>query len=320
MVPGAQAQLPGVRLLAGVHRVQRPARHIQYASYPALAAASGSARLVEPFGTDANATGCGLIGCHPSIPDQNHAEREIRAARRSHRHGCCGLLNLWVVRAVPADYELVVTLTLKTGRARALYVKHESCPRWPDDIVHSDEQDDRTCAGRCALSWLVSYDTWSGEPTYATEATVAGGFGDKEPADWYIGVQALAGVNTTFELSASTRPRPEVVVPYRCGRTDAFCPGQQLTIDDVALPNPGDDLTGSTSAAARGYSRAAALLPLLAVLLHAAGGGGRGSWGSGRGRARTRRQLPVPRREGAAWLPAWEPPPAARDRHRGWAS
>jgi hypothetical protein len=196
-------------------------------------------------------------------------EVQVVAPRAANGSGyvCCGVFNLWIVRNLPSDWELVVRMTLTAGRARALYVKRASCPRYPEDI----DPVTYGCAGRCDLASFVRYDTHTGGATYYFSGSAASGFrsdGFLEPAaDWYLGVQALPAEDAEFELVVSSRPRPEVVVQRTCNRNDAFCPQDQKTIEGVTLNKP---LVVITASAAPPRAALHAAAPLAALLLHAA--------------------------------------------------
>jgi len=109
------------------------------------------------------------------------------------------------------------------ARVQALFTKRGSCPSVSD--VLSDRSG---CIGRCEVSWLAHYDTYSGRSTFRQSTSVNGGFApvgiEAFPSDWYVGVQALRDEPAEFSLHLTARPRPPVVQAYACSRLSHFCP------------------------------------------------------------------------------------------------
>ena len=60
---------------------------------------------------------------------------------------CCGGFKYHLVPAVPPHRSLQVEVSVTRGRLRALYLKHASCPRYPDDLIG------RECVGFCVVRW-----------------------------------------------------------------------------------------------------------------------------------------------------------------------
>ena len=60
---------------------------------------------------------------------------------------CCGGFKYHLVPQVPPQRSLQVEVTVTRGRLRALYLKHASCPRYPDDLIGEE------CIGFCVVRW-----------------------------------------------------------------------------------------------------------------------------------------------------------------------
>ena len=50
-----------------------------------------------------------------------------------------------------------VALNVTKGSARALFVKHGSCPRYPDDVQGG------VCTGDCLVRWYTVYEEYDGK-------------------------------------------------------------------------------------------------------------------------------------------------------------
>ncbi len=243
-------------------------------------------------------------------------------------HVCCGQFRYWMLRDVPADVEPIVTVvayepaastaqpswqdhhaahqdwhairdngtahpggadrpvvTTPPGLVQGVFVKRLTCPTRAD----VDQASALGCTGRCAVSWLVRYDTHSGASTHTTSAVARPGFApflqETGRADWYIGVQALRDAPAQFSLLLSSRMRAVRERDFDCGRFNHFCPQQPLEVHNVTL-NAGAG--AATSAAARGAHGPLGLL--LAVccgwVLAARGRGAPWAWSGPRRRAR----------------------------------
>ena len=60
---------------------------------------------------------------------------------------CCGVFKYHLVPQVPPQRSLQVEVKVTRGRLRALYLKHASCPRYPDDLIGEE------CIGFCVVRW-----------------------------------------------------------------------------------------------------------------------------------------------------------------------
>ena len=60
---------------------------------------------------------------------------------------CCGVFKYHLVPMVPPQRSLQVEIKVTRGRLRALYLKHDSCPRYPDDLIGEE------CIGFCVVRW-----------------------------------------------------------------------------------------------------------------------------------------------------------------------
>ena len=123
---------------------------------------------------------------------------------------------------------------LPTGNVQSLFLKRHTCPS------SSDVLPDRSgCAGRCVVSWLSHYNTYSGRSTFLDSTSIGGGFAavgaESDAADWYIGVQALKAEPAEFFLYVSSRPRPKEIKAYECSRLNHFCPSAAAEM--LALSN-----------------------------------------------------------------------------------
>ena len=164
-----------------------------------------------------------------------------------HNHLCCGVYQDFVVEDVTRELALRVEVTVHEGYLEAIYLKHSSCGRYPDDIG-----EDEACLGRCQMKWLTTYNPYTLVPTYVKSAvvTVPQGvvYADKRfPGDWYISV-AGADVVTNFSLVAELVESPIIdrFIPLdedkaaaeRCGR---FCvvlaDGTTSSLEDGLLPS-----------------------------------------------------------------------------------
>ena len=136
---------------------------------------------------------------------------------------CCGAIRHFRLPDVPEAASLQAVVRLKSGRARALYVKWNRCPV-PADIA----MDTGECNGFCAVDWLATRGDFSGELYNRSDGAVRVPFGKGDSPDkrrggaWYVGVQALAGESAEFELSASLY-MPQAGGGDACTRYTAAC-------------------------------------------------------------------------------------------------
>ena len=63
---------------------------------------------------------------------------------------CCGSFKYHLVPAVPPHRSLQAEVSVSRGRLRALYLKHASCPRYPQDVVAEE------CVGFCVVRWCAA--------------------------------------------------------------------------------------------------------------------------------------------------------------------
>ena len=73
-----------------------------------------------------------------------------------HNHLCCGVSQDFVVEEVTRELALRVSIIVHEGYLEAIYLKHRSCGRYPDDVGA-----DETCIGRCQMRWLTTYNQTS---------------------------------------------------------------------------------------------------------------------------------------------------------------
>lgn len=149
------------------------------------------------------------------------------------------------------------------AHVQGLFAKRGTCPTRADINAAGNG-----CVGRCALSWLVNYDTYTGHVKYSQQTTLATGFAplgaEKEAADWYIGVESLNAAPAEFSISLSSRPRTRQVAAYACGRLSHFCPTEVLNLDNASILL--DGTASLTSAAVRGTRTSAPTLGLTMLL------------------------------------------------------
>lgn len=163
---------------------------------------------------------------------------------------CCGVVKYHLVPRVPFYRSLRATLTVSRGNARALYLKHAACPRYPEDVSGQE------CLGKCVVRWLTVYDPYDGAAVShgSDVATVPNGDNLIGPdirgeGDWYIGVQALDGQAAEYTLTTELVDTPEYDTAYRCDRFDGPCPSDHWMADEAELS------AESTSSAALGGRR-----------------------------------------------------------------
>jgi hypothetical protein len=156
-----------------------------------------------------------------------------------HNYLCCGVYLDFIVEDLTRALALRIEVTVHSGHLKAIYLKHDACARFPDDIG-----DDETCIGRCEMQWLTTYNPYTLQPTYTehTDVSVPMGivYADKRAAgNWYVSV-AGADVVTNFSLVAELVESPVIdeFIPLdgdkaaaeRCGR---FCVVLDEDDDDV---------------------------------------------------------------------------------------
>ena len=142
----------------------------------------------------------------PPLPMLNTSERN-RTAEVGVGFVCCGAIKYHLIRNIPGRMSLRVSINVTKGTARALWLKHASCPTYPDDV------DGLGCAGRCVVSWLTTYDPNDGAALshHSDVALVPNGLGLDDDrrgyGDWLVGVQAL-GISAREHISGTaTRGR-----------------------------------------------------------------------------------------------------------------
>ena len=187
-----------------------------------------------------------------------------------HNYLCCGVSLDFVVRDLTRSLALRVEVTVHSGYLQAVYLKHEACARFPDDIG-----DDEACVGRCQMQWLTTYNPYTLAPTYVEETSVSVPMGivyaDKRAAgDWYVSIAASDVVaNFSLALQLVESPVIDAFIPLdgdkaaaeKCGR---FC----VVLDDDGLDDEQDEdsLFGLSSAAAPSARRPSTALPLTLVV------------------------------------------------------
>jgi len=193
-----------------------------------------------------------------------------------HNYLCCGVYRDFVVPELTRSLALRVEITVHEGSLSAIYLKHQTCARSPDDIGA-----DESCIGRCQMQWLTTYDPFTLAPAYATAASVTVPMGiasaDMRAAGgWYISIgSAFDGRVANFSLIAELVEAPVVdrFVPLdedgaaaaRCGR---FC----VVLDEDVTPIVDEDedvifgIGRSSSAPRRGSGSAGELLPVALAL------------------------------------------------------
>jgi hypothetical protein len=193
-----------------------------------------------------------------------------------HNYLCCGVYRDFVVPELTRSLALRVEITVHEGSLSAIYLKHQTCARSPDDIGA-----DESCIGRCQMQWLTTYDPFTLAPAYATAASVTVPMGiasaDMRAAGgWYISIgSAFDGRVANFSLIAELVEAPVVdrFVPLdedgaaaaRCGR---FC----VVLDEDVTPIIDEDedvifgIGRSSSAPRRGSGSAGELLPVALAL------------------------------------------------------
>ena len=155
---------------------------------------------------------------------------------------------------VPPHRSLQVELRVTRGRLRALYLKHASCPRYPEDVIGQE------CVGFCIVRWFTTYDSYNGNAlSHSTDVAVVPN-GDnivgpdiRGEGDWYVGVQALPGEEAEYSLSATLVDTPPFDTSYKCDKIDGPCPQEVLMARDK------EGLADTSGAARGGVGRTAAL-------------------------------------------------------------
>ena len=115
-------------------------------------------------------------------------------------YACCGAMKYFVAPVSSAKASLRVALNVTQGAIRAVYLKSQTCPVFPDDI--EGEQ----CRGLCHMTWYTEYDKYSGELIFKTSDVTTVPIGDGEYPDkrasgeWFIGIHASDLRTTEFEL------------------------------------------------------------------------------------------------------------------------
>ena len=180
---------------------------------------------------------------------------------------CCGVVKYHLVPQVPFYRSLRATLTVTSGNARALYLKHATCPRYPEDVSGQE------CLGFCIVRWLTVYDPYNGAALshLSDAATVPNGDNLIGPdirgeGDWYIGVQALDGQAAEYTLTTELVDTPEYDTGYRCDRFDGPCPSDHWMADEAEL-----SAESTSGAALRGRRAGPTAAHVLALVVASAG-------------------------------------------------
>jgi hypothetical protein len=182
-----------------------------------------------------------------------------------HNYLCCGVYQDFIVEDMTRELALRVEVTVHSGYLEAIYLKHTTCARFPDDIGP-----DEACIGRCQMQWLTTYNPYTLVPTYATSAVVYVPMGvvnadKREPGAWYISV-AGAEVVTNYSLIAELVESPiidrfipldeEAAAAERCGR---FC----VVLDDEEGEGLDEGLLITAAASRRAQPAANSMLVLI---------------------------------------------------------
>lgn len=155
---------------------------------------------------------------------------------------CCGAFKYFLVPSVASHLSLRAELTVTRGVARALYLKPLTCPDYAADVR------DDACVAQCTVSWLTRYNSYDGSSVSTSSAisTVPNGLGEGCPAacpadlraagNWYVGVQALGGVEAEFSLAVSVVEPPEQEAVHECNPREPECrpPMENLTLASAA--------------------------------------------------------------------------------------
>ena len=159
----------------------------------------------------------------PPLPMLNTSERN-RTAEVGVGFVCCGAIKYHLIRNIPGRMSLRVSINVTKGTARALWLKHASCPTYPDDV------DGLGCAGRCVVSWLTTYDPYDGAALshHSDVALVPNGLGLDDDrrgyGDWLVGVQALDGDEAEYLLESTLVEPPREDDTFVCDRWQWTCP------------------------------------------------------------------------------------------------
>ena len=193
-----------------------------------------------------------------------------------HNYLCCGASRDFIVEDLTRSLALRVEITVHSGYLAAIFLKHQSCARYPDDIGP-----DESCVGRCQMQWLTTYDQYTLDPTYAVDTAVSVPMGivyaDKRAeGNWYISIGgAFDGQVANFSLVAELVESPvldyfipldgEQAAAERCGR---FC----VVLDELlgADESEEDIFGGMPSAAPPRRARLQALASLVLAVVAAA--------------------------------------------------
>ena len=168
---------------------------------------------------------------------------------------------------VEAKASLRVALNVTQGAIRAVYLKSQTCPVFPDDI--EGEQ----CRGLCHMTWYTEYDKYSGELIFKTSDVTTVPIGDGEYPDkrasgeWFIGIHASDLRTTEFELEIAEVAADTSGDTKLCDRFGRYDCDNSMWKVPPDLPTATLE-EGAESAAARGAHAAPS------VAAFACGGGG----------------------------------------------
>ena len=188
---------------------------------------------------------------------------------------CCGHYHDYLVPDLQRSIALRVEVYVHTGSLQAIFLKHESCGRYPDDIG-----DDEGCVGNCEMGWLTTFNEFTLEKSYVTSAVVTVPMGQVSPdrraaGDWYISVAGPQDGAATYSLVASLVESPVVTqfIPLdaeleaneRCGRFCVVLTGGSDEEEEDVEPLGSAAGPRRGGAAAGGLARAAWLVVSLVV-------------------------------------------------------
>ena len=187
------------------------------------------------------------------LQPMRRASAAARPRQRRRRYACCGAMKYFVAPVSSAKASLRVALNVTQGAIRAVYLKSQTCPVFPDDI--EGEQ----CRGLCHMTWYTEYDKYSGELIFKTSDVTTVPIGDGEYPDkrasgeWFIGIHAPTWTTGSARDRRGRR--------RHLGRHEIVRPLRPLRLRQPMWKVPPDLPTatleeGAESAAARGARRA----------------------------------------------------------------
>jgi hypothetical protein len=138
---------------------------------------------------------------------------------------CCGALRIFRLPAIQESQSVRAAINVTSGRVLAVLAKWGSCPVVAEDVDGLRGE----CRGFCAMSWLTTRGSFSGQLYSSSSTTLVvphghGGEPDKRRGGhWYVAVQAMPDEAAQFELTVIAETPIYVPASRRCDRYTSFC-------------------------------------------------------------------------------------------------